>query len=913
MARKISRVKGSGDGLGEIPRGLSHSLRRTSTTAPPREMGLTSSGAPMHHRNDARRARDGILPLPKFPETRMHLSSLSHPLLSLVAAAAVLCAADRAPAAVYDACMEDAAGFGLNCTANDIQLAGVTNVVVLDDGCAFPGDTVTFDATVELLLTAQARHDVGIYFATDAGDALNGSCLVDTLPFQPDLPFLDLDGTGDDPGGVIQDTCGDIDESHNPIFSDISGITVTCVDKNGDGKLDLPNCLSWRQPGANDLCTSPLDAYPGAPSKCRCGSVSIIDIAVPPGAVRVTKTASPSSVNEPGAPVTFQVLLENPSTAVLTIDTLVDNIYGDLDGQGTCSVPQTIFPGGSYTCSFTVMVTGVGGGVETDIVTASGSDQNQNPVSDSDDASVAIVDIPSQIQVVKTASPDFVTEPGGPVVFSFTIQNLSVVDTVAIESLIDSIYGDLDGQGTCSVPQMLAPGGSYSCSFGAVVSGSVGDSETNVVTASGTDDDGHPVTDTDPATVTVTDLPPEIRLTKSPSLDAVNEPGGLVTFSFVVENLSLVDTVTITSLIDTVFGSLHGKGSCAVPQTIPPVGSYTCSYTTLVAGDGGDSHINAATASGTDDDGQPVSDTDSATVTILDLPSSIQVVKTATPTLVEEPGGVVTFHVQVSNLSVADVVTITTLIDSVHGDLDGQGTCSVPRILAAGTSYACSFAASVTGPAGTTEIDVVSASGADDDGRPVFDDDDAFVQIVKCGDGIVQSGEECDDGNADFGDGCTSSCLLEVPITPICHHPCPSLIRFRPDARDKLYTRFGIAADPAFDPTLRPFKVSLYNSTGLLYSGELLAGDIEKNGRRYQFFDPDAALTGGSRDGIRFLQMSRRPDGLWRFQMKAFADLSTATEPVMTIVIQVGDEVFSVTAPWSQIRNGWKVNFRQVP
>ncbi len=57
------------------------------------------------------------------------------------------------------------------------------------------------------------------------------------------------------------------------------------------------------------------------------------------------------------------------------------------------------------------------------------------------------------------------------------------------------------------MPQTLAAaGGSYRCSFTANVSGNAGDVETNVVTASGTDDDGNPVSDTDDATVTVLDV-----------------------------------------------------------------------------------------------------------------------------------------------------------------------------------------------------------------------------------------------------------------------------------------------------------------------------------------------------------------------------------------------------------------------
>ncbi len=104
---------------------------------------------------------------------------------------------------VSDSCMQDVyqaynGSQSLNCTANDVRVSTVTNITILDDGCLFRGDTVTFAADYEILLTAQARHDIGIYLGTDgdpnADGALTGLCTILTLP----IPPTDLDGTGDD-------------------------------------------------------------------------------------------------------------------------------------------------------------------------------------------------------------------------------------------------------------------------------------------------------------------------------------------------------------------------------------------------------------------------------------------------------------------------------------------------------------------------------------------------------------------------------------------------------------------------------------------------------------------------------------------------------------------------------------------
>jgi hypothetical protein len=201
---------------------------------------------------------------------------------------------------VDNGCMQEVAGFNLNCTANDVRLASATNITIhdADEGCAFLGDTVTFTADFEVELTAQARHDIGIYFSKDGdpnGDAAKtGLCTISTIPYEDDPPWLDLDGTNDDPSGVIQDLCGDIDGSHNPLFPTLT-LTVECIDDDGDGFLDLPYCTSWRQPGANDLCTTPLDAFPGAPSKCRCDENFNVEILVPNKQIEAIKELIPST------------------------------------------------------------------------------------------------------------------------------------------------------------------------------------------------------------------------------------------------------------------------------------------------------------------------------------------------------------------------------------------------------------------------------------------------------------------------------------------------------------------------------------------------------------------------------------------------------------------------------------------
>ncbi len=101
------------------------------------------------------------------------------------------------------------------------------------------------------------------------------------------------------------------------------------------------------------------------------------------------------------------------------------------------------------------------------------------------------------------------------------------------------------------------------------------------------------------------------------------------------------------------------------------------------------------------------------------MPSSIAVTKTASTATVVYPGGDVTFTVTVTNTSLVDAVTITSLTDNLHGDaangdsLDGVGDCALPGaglVLAAANdgdtdTYTCSYTVAITGDPGETFTD----------------------------------------------------------------------------------------------------------------------------------------------------------------------------------------------------------------
>ena len=90
----------------------------------------------------------------------------------------------------------------------------------------------------------------------------------------------------------------------------------------------------------------------------------------------------------------------------------------------------------------------------------------------------------------------------------------------------------------------------------------------------------------------------------------------------------------------------------------------------------------------------------------------------ANPLSVIEPGGLVTFTVNVSNTSIVSV-TITSLVDSIIGDLGAAGTCATPQSLLVSGNYECQFAAQVSGQAGQMISHTVTAVGQDAAGHPL--------------------------------------------------------------------------------------------------------------------------------------------------------------------------------------------------
>jgi hypothetical protein len=227
----------------------------------------------------------------------------------------------------------------------------------------------------------------------------------------------------------------------------------------------------------------------------------------------VSKTAEPGSVAEPGGTVQYTVRVGNQGPEPAVLGSLLDDVYGDLNGQGTCSLPENqrvIGPGEVYECGFATAVSGNAGESVTSTAAAVVTDDEGNEIQGQGSVTVGISDVTPSIAVSKAAEPGSVSEPGGTVQFTVQIRN-DGPEVVMLQALVDDVYGNLSGKGSCPVLSNQVPIGPsevYGCAFAGGVFGSAGGVVTTTTTALVVDDEGNEVQASASSVVTITPSPP---------------------------------------------------------------------------------------------------------------------------------------------------------------------------------------------------------------------------------------------------------------------------------------------------------------------------------------------------------------------------------------------------------------------
>ena len=245
----------------------------------------------------------------------------------------------------------------------------------------------------------------------------------------------------------------------------------------------------------------------------------------------------------------------------------------------------------------------------------------------------------------------------------------------------------------------------------------------------------------DPQSVTVTDpshyygATPSMTITKTASATQV-AAGATVTYTYAVANTGEVILANVTVTDDkcqpvapklsgqTNVGDTNGNNKLDLTE----IWHYMCA-TALV-----EDTVNTATATAEDPLGQPVGPVEDTEA--VDVLAEITLLKTADRPDVPVDGEDVTFTITVTNISISDIVTITSLNDTVFGDLTALSntTCSLPQVLNGQASYVCQFTEFVIGTSDTltppvVHYNVATATGVDDDGNTVSADDDEELVV----------------------------------------------------------------------------------------------------------------------------------------------------------------------------------------
>lgn len=233
------------------------------------------------------------------------------------------------------------------------------------------------------------------------------------------------------------------------------------------------------------------------------------------------------------------------------------------------------------------------------------------------------------MEVVLTANPESVNEPGGSVTFTAAVKNTSFV-TLDLYSLTKKIGtgAAVEIAGT-DLPVSIAAGETKTFSFTESVTGGGGAIVDYYVDAYATDDISATVWNYGTASVVIADDVANIDVNVAANkTEAII--GEEIIFTVTIQNRSRVDVVTINSISSDLVGALGHT-----PKELQPLEEYSFTYNYTVAGNVGDLLNEKVSATGLDDDGKTiVQDSDYEIITIVaptPTPTNTST-NTATPT-----------------------------------------------------------------------------------------------------------------------------------------------------------------------------------------------------------------------------------------------------------------------------------------
>lgn len=384
--------------------------------------------------------------------------------------------------------------------------------------------------------------------------------------------------------------------------------------------------------------------------------ITIGNVALTPE-ITVTKTANPTSVSELGGPVEFTVTVENTGMRTVTLTGVVDSVFGPLNVADFSKT--TLAVGETATMEFTRTLSGQPTTTHHNTVTVTAIDSAQTQVSGSDDATVTFTDVMPAIEVEKEVTPLSMAEPGGLFSYTVRVKNTSA-ERIRLTSVVDDKYGVLLSVADPEV--WLLPNAVKVFTF--TMSHTQAGEYTNTVTAYAMDDDSNSVSGTASATATVTDVRPDVVLTKTVDASSKQGPDATFTFTLTIRNNG-VEAFEITSLTDTNLSTpLPAAVAALIGTTVAPGDQVSASYPVTHASAG--TYPNTAVVVVQDNEGSTDTDTDTETVTVTArqvTPPDVVLTKTVDVATLQAPDAVFTFTLSIRNQG-TEAFTITSLTDT---------------------------------------------------------------------------------------------------------------------------------------------------------------------------------------------------------------------------------------------------------
>ena len=439
---------------------------------------------------------------------------------------------------------------------------------------------------------------------------------------------------------------------------------------------------------------------------------------------------------QPGETISYTFSVTNSGNVTLTDVTLADTVGGvTISGGPIATLAVGAVDTTTFSGSYAITQADIDAGAFLNTATVTGTDPNDQPVSDDDSHTEPLPQDP-ELTLLKSGtftdeSGDGFAQPGETISYTFSVTNSGNV-TLTDVTLADTVGGVTISGGPIAT---LAVGavdtttfsGSYAITQADIDAGAF----LNTATVTGTDPNDQPVSDDDSHTEP---LPQDPELTlrqvghlQDESGDGFAQPGETISYTFSVTNSGNV-TLTDVTLADTVGGVTISGGPIATlavgaVDTTTFSGSYAITQADIDAG----AFLNTATVTGTDPNDQPVSDDDSHTEP---LPQDPELTLLKSGTFTDEsgdgfaqPGETISYTFSVTN---SGNVTLTdvTLADTVGGVTISGGPIATLAVGAVDTTtFSGSYAITQADIDAGAFLNTATVTGTDSNDQPVSDDD----------------------------------------------------------------------------------------------------------------------------------------------------------------------------------------------